>query len=121
MTQSTLFDDSGNKDDPGLSLWNKFPVYLVHMEAQTFVASCSRFSTSGRVTSAGPCWTRNSSESRNAAAACSLWQILEESVPEKYSLSPKACAGILRRAAKRGKKLPPILQAALESVASREL
>ena len=31
--------------------------------------------------------------------------------------SPKACQGILRRAAKRGKKLPHLLQMALERVA----
>lgn len=36
----------------------------------------------------------------------------------KYSLSPKACTGILRRAARRGKALPPMLLAALEQQAS---
>ena len=43
-----------------------------------------------------------------------LSQILEEKVPETYSLSPKACQGILRRASKRGKELPEVLKAALE-------
>jgi hypothetical protein len=38
-------------------------------------------------------------------------------VLQRYFLSPKACAGILRRAAKRRKKLPAVLAAALESVA----
>lgn len=33
----------------------------------------------------------------------------------KYCLSPTACSGILRRAEKRGKSLPPELQAALEA------
>ena len=32
-----------------------------------------------------------------------------DNVPERFSLSPKACQGILRRAEKRGKKLPFIL------------
>lgn len=32
---------------------------------------------------------------------------------EKYSLSPTACLGILKRAEKRGKELPPILKEAL--------
>ena len=32
----------------------------------------------------------------------------------KYCLSPKACRGILQRASKRGKELPPLLKAALE-------
>ena len=44
---------------------------------------------------------------------CFLSQILEASVPEKYYLSPRACAGILRRAERRGKDLPPLLKAAL--------
>ena len=35
-------------------------------------------------------------------------------VPRKYYLSPKACLGILRRASERGKKLPEVLQIALE-------
>jgi hypothetical protein len=35
----------------------------------------------------------------------------------KYSLSPKACEGILRRAQRRGRNLPTQLQDALEAVA----
>ena len=42
-----------------------------------------------------------------------LSQILQDSVPEKYSLSPKACLGILRRASVRGKELPELLKNAL--------
>ena len=64
--------------------------------------------------SLGACTTPNISEQHSGAGACSLSQILQADAPDKYSLSPKACAGILRRAARRGKALPPILQAALE-------
>ena len=39
-----------------------------------------------------------------------LSQILEADVPERYFLSARACKGILRRAEKRGKKLPQILE-----------
>ena len=46
-----------------------------------------------------------------------LSQILEEAPPQKYSLSAKACRGILKRASKRGKELPEILQKALEKQA----
>ena len=42
-----------------------------------------------------------------------LSQILDLNVPEKYSLSPTACAGIIRRAEKRGKELPDMLRDAL--------
>jgi len=38
-------------------------------------------------------------------------------VPPRFYLSAKACAGILRRAEKRGKDLPPALLRALEAVA----
>ena len=44
-----------------------------------------------------------------------LSQILMDSVPEKYSLSEKACLGILNRAAKKGKDLPEVLKQALEN------
>jgi hypothetical protein len=45
-----------------------------------------------------------------------LWQILQENAPQKYSLTKAACMGILRRAEKRGKELPPMLKEALEEV-----
>ena len=44
-----------------------------------------------------------------------LSQILVEEAHPKSSLSAKACRGILNRASRRGKKLPEILQNALES------
>ena len=43
-----------------------------------------------------------------------LSQILEVCPPLRYSLSAKACAGILRRAESRGKVLPETLRIALE-------
>lgn len=46
---------------------------------------------------------------------CRLSSVLVRgSIPPKYFLSSKACAGILRRAAERGKKLPALLQRAME-------
>jgi hypothetical protein len=52
-----------------------------------------------------------------------LSQILEVSPHPKYSLSAKACTGILNRAARRGKELPAELKSALEaqSVSRSEL
>ncbi len=47
----------------------------------------------------------------------SLTDILEPNAPRKYWLSPKACQGILRRAEKRGRVLPPLLLQALQAVA----
>ena len=73
---------------------------------------------SGRWTLRGECWTASSSEFRNGAVVCSLSQILEESVPPKYWLSPKACRGILRRAERRGRELPEPLRLALQAAAT---
>lgn len=47
-----------------------------------------------------------------------LSQILQDTVPEKYSLSEKACRGILTRANRRGKALPDVLREALEKQAN---
>lgn len=51
-----------------------------------------------------------------------LSQILEECPHPRYSLSARACAGILTRAKRRGKKLPEELERALQEQAgaSRE-
>lgn len=61
----------------------------------------------------GECMTRNTGESPNAAVVSRLSQILEETPQEKYSLSAKACQGILRRAERRGKDLPDLLKTVL--------
>lgn len=62
--------------------------------------------------------TLNTGEFPSEGRESTLSQILQANVPEKYYLSPKACAGILRRAEKRGKELPPMLKEALEEVIS---
>ena len=61
--------------------------------------------------------TLSTSEWPSAAAVCSLSDILETGdVPQRFFLSATACRGILRRAEKRGKKLPEPLQNALSQV-----
>jgi site-specific DNA-cytosine methylase len=47
-----------------------------------------------------------------------LSQILEETPLPKYSLSARACQGILNRAANKGKTLPPMLETALKATIS---
>jgi hypothetical protein len=49
-----------------------------------------------------------------------LSDILTGDAPRRYYLSPKACAGILRRAEKREKKLPQALHEALRAVAEAD-
>jgi len=67
----------------------------------------------------GELLTLSSTEFHSAAAVCSLSDVLETGdVPQRFYLSAKACQGILRRAEKRGKKLPEQLQRALAAVAA---
>jgi len=62
--------------------------------------------------------TLSTSQSPSAAVESSLSDILETGdVPQRYFLSAIACQGILGRAKKRGKTLPPVLAAALEAAA----
>src|ERR1017187_1486715 len=76
-----------------------------------------RWPTSGFWTGPGECWTAVTSECHSeGGASSSLRDVLEDSVAPKYFLSPRAAAGILRRAEKRGKKLPEHLEAALRAL-----
>jgi len=71
--------------------------------------------------SPGACSTLNISVSPNAASACFLWQVVEmTSIPQKYFLSAQACSGILVRAARRGKKLPALLDLVLTQQADMQ-
>ncbi len=70
---------------------------------------------------AGLSWTPGGSDWRSGGSACSLSSVLEtETIPREYFLSRKACAGILRRAERRGKELPPALRAALMAAAGED-
>ena len=58
--------------------------------------------------------TLNTSEWPSDADVCLLSDILETGeLPQRYFLSATACQGILRRAERRGKKLPTMLHQAL--------
>lgn len=67
----------------------------------------------------GACWTPNTGACPKDAKESSLSQILEVNAPEKYSLSARACLGILKRAEKRGKKIPAMLWEALVETVER--
>lgn len=63
-------------------------------------------------------WVDGSGLWHRDAGASFLSDILEtRDVPQRYFLSAKACAGILRRAEGRGKDLPEPLKSTLEEVA----
>ena len=61
----------------------------------------------------GYCLTLNTGEKPRKPIPSKLSQILQKNPPPKYKLSAQACQGILNRAQRRGKALPPALEAAL--------
>lgn len=66
-------------------------------------------------------WTDIRALSLSEEGVSSLSDILETgAVPQRFFLSSKACQGILRRAEKRGKKLPEPLEEVLNRVASEQ-
>lgn len=59
--------------------------------------------------------TLNCGEKPRIPIPSKLSEILVDDPEPKYRLSAKACQGILNRAERRGKELPPELKAALEA------
>lgn len=95
--------------------WKTSQDYSLPLRGVTSEGSSVKWRNSG-MASRGAFWTRNTSESHNAGEESSLSQVLETTAAEKYYLSAKAAAGILRRAHKRKKVLPPEL---VESLINR--
>lgn len=118
---------SSGRTSPASSVTKGTPsdAFLARLLGKT--ASCSLQGRNGRTLvvcmdpkeqSRGGSWTPNISAWPNDAVVCSLSQVLEtDSIPPRYFLSAKACAGILRRAENRGKMLPEPLALALRAVA----
>lgn len=116
---------------PAGSFGKTYPVcFRLSMEGCAEALSCQ---SSGRLQNsgmafAGMCMTLSTSEwnhtltpSHNVDVVCSLSDILETGDHlRRYALSPKACAGIIRRAETRGKRLPEHLARALKAVAGLE-
>ena len=91
------------------------------IEADVSIPQPKKWDTGGVSWETAGAWpggstTLNTGECPSAARESTLSQILQTNAPEKYYLSARACAGILRRAEKRGKELPQMLKEALEEV-----
>jgi hypothetical protein len=87
---------------------------------KTSAPSSKRWMTSG-IMSRGRSWTLNGSDWPKDVSVCSLSDTLETGdIPQRYYLSPTACSGILRRAAKRKRTLPEPLMEALTAGAEAE-
>ncbi len=114
----SLRESCASFDPVGLSS-RMFPDFSVQTKAET-LRKCSAFSWSNAgMGFNGVCSTAAISESPSAAVECSLSDVLESRAPQRFFLSPRAAAGILRRAEKRGRTLPNRLLDALEKVASQ--
>lgn len=95
------------------------PVFFQLTVAGPSGPSFEGFESAGIVAHGG-CWTLSFSEYPSVAVGSSLSDILETTGDhlQRYYLSPKACAGIIRRAGNRGRMLPEPLADALAAVAS---
>ena len=109
-----------NDDDLGGSCWRTSLASSLPITAATSADSFVKWSPWGMASRGGLLMPDSSGshkgggESSSSPHEMTLSEILEESAPRRFSLSAKACAGILRRANRRGKKLPPTLVKALE-------
>jgi len=110
-------ESQGSLFAPAATFWSKTSrVSLLPTEDGILVPSSGRWPTSGFSTSRGEFSTPSSSEWPSGGGACSsLRDVLQDDAPPKFYLSPRAAAGILRRAQRRGKKLPEPLRLALEA------
>ena len=98
-----------------------FPDYFLPTKEETLRKSSGYSWSSAGMGYRGACSTAAISTWPNDAKECSLSEVLESPVPQRFFLSPRAARGILRRAGKRGRILPSHLQAALESLAMTQV
>jgi hypothetical protein len=114
----TCPESSAPKTTPSAAFWQGLPEKMTRFNRQGESGRTLVLCLAPREQSRGASSTPNISEWPNAAAVCSLSQVLEQgSIPQRFFLSSTACAGILRRAEKRGKELPTTLRHALQAVA----
>ena len=105
--------------DPSGSYGKTCQVSSVQMVDGILVPFSGRWSKSGMGGHIG-CLMLNTLESHKDAEECLLSDVLETgNLRPEYYLSPKACAGILRRAKVRNKKLPELLYQALLTVSKQ--
>lgn len=115
---SSLYELLATIGQDGLSL-KMSPVFYPVTADEILPSSFAGWQSAG-ISSPTGCLTLNMTEWHSGATVCSLSQVLEPQVASKYFLSAKAASGILRRAEKRGKALPQLLNQALIELAERD-
>jgi hypothetical protein len=122
LADATDYVRASRREPPCVIVWenvpgvlsdkgNAFGAFLARSLGKT--ANCSLQGRNGRTLvvcmdpkeqSRGGSWMPNISAWPNGAAVCSLSQVLEtDSIPPRYFLSAKACAGIARRDGRRSR------------------
>ena len=116
----TCLASSTPKTTPLGAFWEHLPAKMTRSSHQGVDGQTLVLLMAPKEQLRGESLTPNISEWPNAAAVCSLSQVLEQTlIPQRFFLSSTACAGILRRAEKRGKALPEQLKQALVAVAGQ--
>ncbi len=111
-------------DNVQLSLFGRMSQeHSLATTVQTLKQFSASWQTAGVITWNGQSWMHSSSECPKGVEECSssLSLILEspKDVMDKYSLSPKAAEGVLRRANHKEKVLPEVLLTALQQIANQ--
>lgn len=101
------------------SLLKTCQVYSLAPEGEILPSSFNGWRSAGMAWG-GECLTVKASDLPSDAKECLLSEVLEPHTDARYYLSPKACAGILRRADARGKVIPEPLRSALWAVTVEE-
>ena len=101
----------------GWILYENVPASKVPTGDETWQSCSINWPTAATTTSSGELSMHSTSECPSVVVASFLSQVLQPHADPRYFLSEKAASGVLRRASKRGRTLPPELEQALRAVA----
>ena len=107
------------KRKPNMSSSKTYLVCYPVTPEKILESSSGRWPTSGILSAGGCLMLSTLAYPSEGSVSSSLEDVLLDQAPEKYSLSPAACAGIIRRSEGRGKKLPDPLHEALVNQVSQ--
>ena len=103
------------------AFWERLPAKIVKFDRQGENGRTLVVCMDPKEQSRGDASMPNISTWHNGASVCSLSAVLETGqIPQRFFLSGRACRGILSRAERRGKKLPPTLESALREVSTKD-
>jgi len=126
---TTLHDSSSESHEQALrdgSSWRTYRGSCQAIADETSPDSSMKWSPAG-MASDGACsmpvtsaWRKHVGESSLSPVEPTLSSILEPRADSRFELSARAAAGILRRAGRRGRSMPPALEMALSELVRSE-